>query len=132
MARIGIITAANSDPEDSATFYLQIFLDYGALETYWIPVHEGNKAANMDPVIAAATREMTGFFFGGGDQTRIVNSFYNEGRTESDVLRALRETYESGSVVAGTSAGAACMPSAVMVTGGNSYEVQQYLIRHVL
>ena len=81
----------------------------------------------MDPVVAAATREMTGFFFGGGDQTRIVNSFYNAGRTQSDVLLALRQTYEAGAVVSGTSAGAACMPSAVMVTGGSSYEVSPTL-----
>ena len=73
-ARIGVITAASADPEDSAEFYTQIFLDYGASETYWIPVHEANNGANMDPDVVARTQEMTGFFIGGGDQLRIINS----------------------------------------------------------
>ena len=57
----------------------------------------------------------------------ICHSFYNEGRSESDVLAAIRMTYESGAVIGGTSAGAACMPTAVMVTGGSSYDVSANL-----
>ncbi len=38
-----------SDPADSAEFYENIFLLYGAAETYWIPVYEGNEGAAIDP-----------------------------------------------------------------------------------
>ena len=52
--------------------------------------------------------------------------FYNDGRSESDVLAAIRATYESGAVIGGASAGAACMPTAVMVAGGSSYDVSAH------
>ena len=74
VARMGIVTAASADPEDSAIFYDEIFRSYGAADVYWIPVHEGNTDANMDPDVVANIQTMTGFFFGGGDQRRVINS----------------------------------------------------------
>ena len=73
-ARIGVVTAASGDPEDSGDYYKEMFSRYGAAEVYWIPVHEGNRGANSDPTVVANVNRMTGFFFGGGDQRRIINS----------------------------------------------------------
>ena len=47
----------------------------------------------------------------------VCDRFYNGNRVESPVLAAMRETYDAGAVIGGTSAGAACMGSAVMITG---------------
>ena len=74
VARMGVVTAASATPVDSAVYYNQMFTQYGAQEVYWIPVHEDNKEANSDPEVVARIQDMTGFFFGGGDQLRIVNS----------------------------------------------------------
>ena len=48
VAKIGIVTGASSDPKGSAEFYLQQFLDFGAVETYWVPVYIGNEGAAID------------------------------------------------------------------------------------
>jgi len=127
VARVGIVTAASFDPLDSAEYYEEMLLLYGAAETYWIPVHEANKPANSDPTVVSNIRRMTGFMFGGGDQSRVTNSFFNEpGRVESPALTAIRETYEAGAVLAGSSAGIACHPWAVMIAGGVTYNGLRY------
>ena len=104
VARIGIVTAASSSPFDSADFYETIFAQYGAVETYWIPVWMGNPGAALDPSVVVEVERMTGFFFGGGDQSRIITCFYldnGEIRTETEVLKAMRLMYENGTAAAG-------------------------------
>ena len=70
--------------------------------------------------------EMTGFFFGGGDQRRLVELLFQasgDSRVETPVMAKLRQMYESGdAAVGGTSAGAAVMTGAVMISGGLSYD----------
>ena len=69
------MTAASADPVDSATYYQDLLENtYNVLETYWIPVHVGNTGANSDPEVVANISRMSGFFFGGGDQARIMES----------------------------------------------------------
>ena len=72
-----------------------------------------DKPENMEKL-----RGVTGIFFSGGDQNRLVA--YLEG---TNFLEAIRRLYAAGAVVAGTSAGAAVM-SDIMLTGnataGNS------------
>lgn len=127
VARIGIITAASADPIDSADYYEEMFARYGALETYFVPVYEGNKEANSQPEVVDNIRRMSGFMFGGGDQARVISSFYNDNRTESPALAAIRSTYEDDdAVIAGSSAGIACQPWAVMIMGGWSWEGLAY------
>ena len=90
--------------------------------------------------VVANVRTLTGFFFGGGDQSRIIYSFYNDDeRVPSPVLTAIKEALLSGGgVIAGTSAGSDCQTSKVvskpyvyhiyyslyfqvMISGGESY-----------
>lgn len=82
---------------------------------YYIPVTVDTKEKNSDPEVVAKVKTLTGFFFGGGDQLRIVFSFYNEDeRQPSPVLIAIKETLlATGGVVAGTSAGTDCQTSKV-------------------
>lgn len=90
---------------------------------YFVPVTINSKAQNSNPDVVAHIRTLTGFFFTGGDQSRLIYSLYNNDEKEpSPVLRAIRETlFSSGGVVAGTSAGTDCMTSAAMISGGYSY-----------
>ncbi len=59
----------------------------------------------------AAVKEATLIWFPGGDQTKLVKAWAGTGIPE-----AIRERYQQGTTVAGTSAGAAVM-SKVMITG---------------
>ena len=78
---------------------------------------------NSNPEVVAAIGELDGFFFGGGDQQRIIYSLYNDDeRQPSPVLTAIKaRLLESGGVVAGTSAGTDCQTSHTMISGGVSY-----------
>ena len=66
--------------------------------------------ANTDS-IAKLLNNVTGVWFGGGDQVRLAKVLRNT-KTEA----AIHARYESGAVIGGTSAGAAVM-SEVMITG---------------
>ena len=85
-----------------------------------------NPEAAFDPAEVEAALDMTGLFFGGGDQSRITESLFVYGdaaRVETPLMFAIREGYESGrAVVGGTSAGADAITGAVMVHSGQSYD----------
>jgi cyanophycinase len=80
---------------------------YGAASATYIPITETSNNAD-DPALADIVREQTGFFFGGGDQLRILNALRPAGR-ETLVLAAVTEMLKAGATVGGTSAGAACL-----------------------
>ena len=40
-AGIGVLTAANSNAENSGNYYLEMFASWGARDPYWIPVQVG-------------------------------------------------------------------------------------------
>ena len=78
---------------------------------------------NADLEVVNHVRTLTGFFFTGGDQEKVIYSLYNDDeRVPSPVLVAIRETLlATGGVVAGTSAGTDCQTSHTMIAGGTSY-----------
>lgn len=80
---------------------------YGAASATYIPITETSNNAD-DPALADVVRQQTGFFFGGGDQLRILNALRPAGR-ETLVLAAVTEMLKAGASVGGTSAGAACL-----------------------
>ena len=129
------------DEDSSWALYQELLTKYGAAEVYYIPVTVDTKGNNSNPEVIAHVRTLTGFFFGGGDQLRIIYSFYNgdpssplsddqEGSYSdlllyepSGVLQAIKQTLlATGGVVAGTSAGTDCQTSKIMITGGESFE----------
>lgn len=63
----------------------------------------------------ARLSEVTGIWFGGGDQSRLTAAL-----SGTRLERAIQALYENGAVVGGTSAGAAVM-SALMLTGGERF-----------
>ncbi|GCE14826.1 cyanophycinase [Tengunoibacter tsumagoiensis] len=139
-ARIGIITAASiprsQDPNagtssasnsyDNAQYYINLFKNtYHAYDAQWIPIDLDSISNNSSQTVVNQINSMTGFFFGGGDQSRLITCFYSSGRTDSPALAAIRAKYNNGAVISGSSAGTE-VQSTPMVTGGESYDGLAY------
>ena len=87
-----------------------MFTRLGATQVHDIRIRE--RAEADDNAHADVIRGCGVIFLSGGDQLRLTNIL-----GASRTLEAIRERHQDGAVVAGTSAGAACM-SATMVYGG--------------
>lgn len=127
-AKFGVIAAAGEDPccdvQSSYVYYEALLKKYGASEVYYIPVTEDTPEYNTDPKVIKLITNLTGFFFGGGDQLRVIRAFYNGDAFEenSPVLNAIKESaYNNNAVIVGTSAGTDCLTNNIMITGGTSY-----------
>ena len=106
-AKIAVFAMASGSGERSGEAKAADFRALGAdARNIWIT----REQANTDSV-AALLNDVTGIWFGGGDQNRLARVLRGT-RVES----ALRARYQTGAVVGGTSAGAAVL-SAVMITG---------------
>jgi cyanophycinase len=114
-----ILPTASGRPARSATEYAGLFRGYGA-ETAPVDLTTENPERARDPELAATLRRCGGFFFTGGDQSRIVDVLAPGGR-DTPAAQAIRQAHESGAVVAGSSAGAAMM-SDPMIGAGTSEE----------
>ncbi len=133
---IGVLTTASAaeDAAGNGAYYVDVFRYFGAGRgTEWIPVRldaSGNCAvSNADPALVKQISGMDGFFFGGGDQARILKCFFNGSgptRTDSPIMIALRQKFLAGAVVAGTSAGTSVLVGVPMATAGESYYGLRY------
>ncbi|MFJ8846698.1 cyanophycinase [Streptomyces cyaneofuscatus] len=137
-ARIGVITASSvpaaqdpyaddpdrcSNSECNGAYYSDLFKRHGAADAQWIPVDLDHIANADSAAVVRQVNSMSGFFFGGGDQSRYLTTLLNgAAHTDSKVLAAIRAKLAKGAVVAGSSAGAQIAAGADMVTGGESYE----------
>ncbi|KAK3594653.1 hypothetical protein CHS0354_003576 [Potamilus streckersoni] len=123
VAKIGLIHAASADPQDSFSFYHDIFVNrYGAAEANLIPIDMNHTSTNSDPNVIQLIRRQTGFFFGGGDQYRVTQSLLLPDGSPSPALVAIREMKRKGAVIAGTSAGTSCQTDRVMIMNGVSWD----------
>ena len=135
-AKFGVLTAgsvpASQDPkagtpecsnaECNGDFYGNLLRRYGAGSAEWIPIDLDKASAAEDEALATKVRGMTGFFLGGGDQSRYTTLlFQKNGGADTKVLAAMKSAVQAGAVIAGTSAGAAVLQGAVMITGGETY-----------
>jgi cyanophycinase len=131
-AKIGIISTASNNPSRSAGFYLEDFAAlYGdSVDVEYIPITRDDcNSYKNDPnsSIASQISDRNAFIFTGGDQSFITDCFFNEDaatqtRTDTALIESLRQQFDEGAVIAGTSAGTAVQPSEPMVTNGESYE----------
>lgn len=112
-AKIAILPTASSDPQRVASLVIDPLQKAGA-ETFVLPITWSNpsesaqQAAN-DPELAQKVLLAQGVFMVGGSQSRIVRALYNDDGSQTEVLKAMFQSYEAGGVIAGTSAGAAVM-----------------------
>ncbi|HEU5054994.1 MAG TPA: cyanophycinase, partial [Kofleriaceae bacterium] len=121
-ARVGILTTGSATPEDGGRFYTSAFAARGA-SAEWLPLTlAGGRRGAEDPALAARAAACNVIFLGGGDQRRYIRTLLRRDGSDTALLRAIRTVFESGGVVAGTSAGAAALVKGPMITGGESHD----------
>lgn len=108
-SRIVVLPSA-SESKESGAIYLQIFTGFGARSVEIIPLFKRDEADLPD-----VTRELakaTGIFMTGGDQSKIARILHG---TAS--LRAIKDAYDRGATIGGTSAGAAVLSDPMIANG---------------
>ncbi|GAA4876797.1 cyanophycinase [Kitasatospora terrestris] len=141
-ARIGIITAASDVPANdpnaadpntcsnsvcNGTYYANLLKNtYGAADAQWIPIDLDHVSNNSSQSVINQINSMTGFFFGGGDQSRLVTTLLKSDNTDSPALAAIRAKFTAGAAIMGTSAGTTIANGRDMVTGGESWDALRY------
>jgi len=111
-----IVFPTASEAADTPAYYRDLFgKELGCSDVFVAPVHE--RADALDEVLAARVAAAGGIFFGGGDQRRITSALNG-----TPVGEAVRDAYERGAVIGGTSAGTACQ-SPLMITGDGDFTV---------
>jgi len=112
-SRLGIITTATKHPDEVGEEYKEVFYRLGVKDVDIIDINTRDEA-NMDDYVDRL-REVSGFFFTGGDQLRITSIL---GGTRA--YDALYESFMEGTPVIGTSAGASVMSSTMIVEGNSN------------
>jgi cyanophycinase len=104
--RIEVITTASSEPESMRETYTKTFKEIGYTNFGFI--HFIGKAEDE---YVQRIRKSKAVFFTGGDQNRICNEIKN-----TEICDVLMEKYlgEKDFIIAGTSAGAMCMPEIII------------------
>ena len=115
--KVHVITTATSYPEAAEKRYKDAFGLLGIQDCAVSYINSRSEA--NDPLLAARLRRADVIFFSGGDQLRLN---FNLGGTAA--LDAIKQAHKDGSVIAGTSAGAAILPS-LMLAGGLVEEASQ-------
>ncbi len=111
-ARIAVFATAAANPERSGAQIVAALNQRGATATL-IPVAPNLKGVDLaarlvDPALLAQVANARGVFFSGGAQELIVDTLQPGGEPTA-MLKAIRQVFDGGGVVAGTSAGAAIM-----------------------
>lgn len=109
-ARIVVMTTATDLPEEVAAEYTEVFKRLGAKQIEAIDVSQRSDAAKPEAI--EAVKKATGIFFTGGDQLHVTSLMGG-----SELQKAIIEAYENGTIVAGTSAGAAMMGNSMILSG---------------
>jgi cyanophycinase len=107
-AKIVIIPNASVEPLETAQYQADEFRKFGAKEVKYILC--SRQTADNDSNLAKLN-EATCVFFSGGDQTFLTRDILG-----TKLFQLVKNIYNSGGVVSGTSAGAAVM-SKIMLTG---------------
>lgn len=109
-ARIAVMTAATSLPEEVGDNYIRVFERLGAEDVRVIDTKE--RRDSEDPKAIEAVEKATGVFFTGGNQAQIIRAM-----KDTSLDEAIHRRYQEGIIVGGTSAGAAMMPDIMIVEG---------------
>jgi cyanophycinase len=113
-----IATTASEIPQESFEVYRDIFAEMGATEIEHL--HITSRESTFVGKHLETLRGAKGIFFTGGDQAILTSKIGG-----TPIFREVEKLYQSGGVVAGTSAGAAVM-SAVMITAGVGDEAHSH------
>jgi cyanophycinase len=106
-ARIAVVPMASGEAQAAGDEKVEQFKSMGA-HAFTMNV---TREEASDARLLQRMRGVTGVWFSGGDQERLVPIL-----RDTPLLDAIRELYAAGAVIGGTSAGAAIMPDS-MITG---------------
>lgn len=112
-ARIVILTTATELPEEVGGQYRAIFERLGAKSVRVLHAETREEASSKE--LSSAIGSASGIFLTGGDQLRLTSIL---GGSEAD--RSILRAFHSGTIVAGTSAGASAMASTMIVSGDSA------------
>jgi cyanophycinase len=110
--KLVIATVASHEPEGYFEAYTEAFGALNVKDLVELYVEERSDA--LDPEKLNLFDGAAGVFFTGGDQLRISSQL-----GDTPLEHRVREIYESGGIVAGTSAGASMMSETMLVKGNN-------------
>ena len=104
--------AIPSDPDGLFEEYEKAFRALGVKHLYKLEINNREESTSESKL--RILDDATGVFFTGGDQMKITSQI-----GDTLIFRRLKEIYEEGGLIAGTSAGAAVMSETMLVTGGD-------------
>lgn len=111
--KLVIATVAAEDSAKSFETYKRAFSKLGLPQPAELSIDSRADANDEDRL--KVLDEATGVFFTGGDQLRITSQI-----GDTPIERRLREIYEAGGMIAGTSAGASAMCGTMLVSGSGN------------
>jgi cyanophycinase len=116
--KLVVTTVASHQPEGYFPAYRKAFGELGLEDLAEMDIRTRIEASDEERL--RALDGATGVFFTGGDQLKITSQIGS-----TPVFARIREIYEAGGVVAGTSAGASAMPDTMLVrgSGDESYRI---------
>lgn len=109
-AKVVVIPVASQNMEEAGEIYLRLFNRLGAKRVEAVAPATRKEADKG--ILERLVEEATAVFFTGGDQLRLTSLL---GGTNLD--RALHRAFQRGTLMGGTSAGAAAMSSTMIVAG---------------
>jgi cyanophycinase len=108
--RLVLVTVASNQPEELGREYRALFKQLGVGQVDVVDIRTRDEAAEEKYIEKIAGAKVV--FFTGGDQLRITSQI-----GDSPLFRCMREIYNKGATIAGTSAGAAAMPETMLIAG---------------
>jgi cyanophycinase len=116
--KLVIATVASHKPEGYFDSYLEGFKNLGVGEL--VELYVNDRAETHDPELLKVFDGAAGVFFTGGDQLRLSSQI-----GDTEIERRVRAIWESGGLIAGTSAGASVMSETMLVSGasGESHRI---------
>jgi len=112
--RIEIITTATSDPEDMRKTYTETFTEIGYINFGFLDIDSDSNSDEAECVKRIESAKTV--FFTGGDQDKICNAL--KGKAINKLLKEKYNT-ENDFIIAGTSAGAMCIPETMISEAEN-------------
>jgi cyanophycinase len=111
--KLVVMTAASEVADELWEEYRRVFRELGIKKVEHLPIAQPEEA--RDPKWAGVLQDAKTVFFTGGDQLRITSKIGGTG-----IEDFINEIYQSGGIIAGTSAGASVMGQTMLVGGENA------------